>query len=349
MFRFAIVCGFGLMLAGGATGSGLQINFIYAPGMDSQAVAGFQAAAVRWEDIFWNDVTVNLNIDYADLGPGILGSTSISDEVFSYSDVRAALVSHAQSAADQTSVLHLAAAPDFGMLINHTLEDGGSGTLYVDNNHSFNNRIVDLATADAKALGLGIPSSTVDGTITLSSGFTWDFDPSNGITPGAYDFVGVATHELGHALGFYSNVDTLDYCSRHSCLATPPPYPADDFAVSALDLFRYSADSRAQGVIDFTADNRTNPKYFSIDGGATSIATFSNGTSLGDGYQASHWKRGYNIGIMDPAVSSGYLMSISSNDIEALDVIGWNTPEPGTIVLCLAGLAALAMARRKLA
>jgi hypothetical protein len=272
--------------------------------------------------------------------------------VFWYSDVRAALVSHAQSAADQTAVLHLAPAPDFGMLINHTLEDGGSSTPYVDDNHSFNNSIVDLATADAKALGLGIPASTLDGTITLSSGFTWDFDPSNGITPGAYDFIGVATHELGHALGFYSNVDTLDYCSVpangcHTDTEPGPPFTENDFAVSALDLFRYSSNSRAQGVIDFTADNRA--KYFSIDGGATSIATFSNGKFFGDGWQASHWKRGYNIGIMDPAVSSGYLMSISPNDIEALDVIGWNTPEPGTILLCLAGLAALAMARRKLA
>lgn len=273
--------------------------------------------------------------------------------MLSYSDVRAALVSHAQSAADQTAVLHLAAGSDFGMLINHTAENGGSSMWYLDDGQSYNNGIVGLTAANAKALGLGIPPSPLDGSISFSSKFTWDFNPNDGINSGAYDFVGVATHELGHVLGFFSGVDTLDYCSVpanhcHTDTESGPPFTENDFAASPLDLFRYSSDSLAQGVIDFTADNRV--KYFSIDGGATSIATFSNGRFFGDSYQASHWKHGQNIGIMDPAVSSGHLMSISPNDIEALDVIGWElTPEPGTIVLCLAGLAALAMARRKLA
>jgi hypothetical protein len=114
------------------------------------------------------------------------------------------------------------------------------------------------------------------------------------------------------------------------------PYGDDQFTfVSTLDLFRYSADSVAQGagVIDWTADNRS--KYFSIDGGATSIAAFATGVNFGDGRQASHWKDNLGLGIMDPTAARGELLAISANDIQALDVIGWNlaVPEPGTFLL----------------
>lgn len=50
----------------------------------------------------------------------------------------------------------------------------------------------------------------MDGSITFNSKRTFDFDPSNGITAGQFDFVGTATHEIGHVLGFISGVDILD-------------------------------------------------------------------------------------------------------------------------------------------
>jgi hypothetical protein len=111
---------------------------------------------------------------------------------------------------------------------------------------------------------------------------------------------------------------------------------------SVLDLYRYSIISPASGVVDWTADARS--KYFSIDGGNTQLTTFSTGVDFGDGRQASHWQDGLGIGIMDPTASAGELLGISSNDILALDVIGWNvttTPEPGSIGLGLFGLAAI--------
>src|SRR5262249_38085547 len=128
-----------------------------------------------------------------------------------------------------------------------------------------------------------------DGSITFGSDTAWDFNPGDGITPGRFDFVGAATHEIGHALGFSSGVDYLD---QHPGIAEATTYQ------TAIDMFRYSADSFANHMIDGVADSST--KYFSLDGGATSLASFSTGATFGDGQQASHWKDGLGLGIMDP-------------------------------------------------
>jgi hypothetical protein len=326
--------------------SGLVFNFQYGA-MDPNAVNGFIEAGQRWSSIFTNDVTLNIDISFSVLGPNILGSTSEDDLQYSYSAVRNALVANAQSAADQTAVQHLASGSTVGMLLNRTAEDPNvdPATPYLDNNGSANNSYISMTSANAKALGLNVGNTTVDASIAFSSSYAWDFDPSNGITANTIDFVGVATHELGHVLGFISGVDTLDYCSvaSNNCALdganSTPPFHENDYRATVLDLFRYSNSSASQGVIDESADG--SDKYFSIDGGATSIAGFSTGVNFGNHWQASHWTHGTGTGIMDPAVSYGELRTISATDIQSLDVIGWNegaTPEPGSFGLLAGGL-----------
>src|SRR5262249_44836054 len=49
----------------------------------------------------------------------------------------------------------------------------------------------------------------------------------------------------------------------------------------------------------------------------------------GDGRQASHWKDNLGIGIMDPtSVPAGQANVVTTRDIQALDVIGWNVVLP---------------------
>ena len=86
----------------------------------------------------------------------------------------------------------------------------------------------------------------------------------------------------------------------------------------------------AKGKIDLSTGG--NP-YFSIDGGATNLANFASGAYTdfnGDGYQASHWKNGSGVGIMNPILGAGERKDISSLDLKAMDVIGWDIDTSGS-------------------
>lgn len=306
-------------------GQGLQFNLIPMAGMPQFAIDGFQAAANLWSSILKDDIVVNINIGYTALGAGILGQTGSSSLFTSYTSVHNALQADATSLTDKSIAANLQATPDLDLLINRTSDNpngSGSATPYLDNDGGANNTTINVNAANAKALGL-LPAgnAAVDASITFSSSFTWDFDRTDGITSNAFDFIGVAAHEIGHALGFVSGVDILDGNS-------PPfngPFGDNQFTfVTPLDLFRFSSQSVAQGpgVIDWTADARS--KYFSVDGGQTALTTYSTGTFFGDGRQASHWKDNLNIGIMDPTAAPGEYTDVTNLDVMAFDAVGWN-------------------------
>ncbi|MEZ6125267.1 MAG: NF038122 family metalloprotease [Planctomycetaceae bacterium] len=301
-------------------GNGLEFNLIPAAGMSQQSIDGFTAAANLWSSILSDDIIVNINIDFTTLGPGILGSTGSTSESILYSDFRPALVADATSVDDAVAVAHLPAGPSLSLYTSDPTS-GSPGNPIIDNNNSGNNRVLDLNTTVSKAVGLrAADNATVDADITFSSSFSWDFDRSDGITPGAFDFIGVAAHEIGHALGFVSGADTVDFTTG----ASGNNQSLDNFRVhSSLDLFRFSADSLLAGAdIDVRADTAT--KFFSLDGGVTQLTTFSTGVVNGDGRQASHWKDNLGIGIMDPTASPGEYADITDFDIRGFDAIGWD-------------------------
>lgn len=333
-----------------AASATLIFNLTHDASINPQALAGFQTAADRWASLLVDAVTVNINVSFASLGAGILGQSSQTESFVPYSTARAAMVGDAKSANDLTAIgtLPISSIP---LYLNGTSDNpngAGSLTPYLDNNGAVNNTTIRITTANQKALGLLAANAVgLDASISFNSNFSFDFNPTDGITAGQYDFVGVATHEIGHALGFVSGVDILD---TNSPGTGGMFFAADQFTyVSPLDLFRFSAGSVAAlpGARDWSADTRT--KYFSIDGGNTFLTQFSTGVTHGDGNQASHWKDNLGIGILDPTVAPGELLSISALDTQAMDVIGWDlaAPEPGTMALCASATVFLLYRRRK--
>jgi hypothetical protein len=338
----------------------LTFQFDFIPGTSVQAQNAFITAGQRWSSLFSDNINVRLTVGQGPLGTGILAQAGSARQSFSYNNVKAALAADVTSTDDATAVANLQSGSSVGMLINRTADNpngAGSATPYADTVGA-NNSTIRMTQANAKALGLSFTAGTVancvvspcDAFIQFGDAFNWDYNPEDGIDANAYDFTGIATHEIGHSLGFISGVDVLDINS-----SGPNYFNGDQFTfVSTLDLFRYSADSVAAGnLLDFTADTRG--KYFSLDKGVTVGPGFSTGRTFGDGRQASHFKDNLNLGIMDPTAAIGERLGVSANDIRAFDAIGWNlaslgaVPEPSTWAMMISGFGLIgsAMRRRK--
>lgn len=345
--RHSVVAAAALLVTAGA--QALTFNYNFTPTSTQADKDAFIAAGAIWSSLFTDDITINLDVGTAMLDPNVLAQAGSTRVTTSYGGFLTQLTADATSASDAQAVGSLIPGADFDMLLNRTSNNpngAGSATAYLDADGDANNTTIRLTSANAKALGYNVVVAA-DATITFSNQFSWDYDTSDGVTAGSFDFVGIAVHEIGHSLGFISGVDILD-------INSPPvngPFSDELFTfVAPLDLFRYSAESTALNVIDWTAS--TTDKYFSLDRGQTAIASFSGGRNFGDGQQASHWKDELGIGIMDPTAARGELLAITANDLQAFDVIGWNVaaiPEPSTYAMMALGLAGLGAARRRAA
>lgn len=323
----------------------LDIQLFNAGGVEEGTAAywGFTRAAGFWETVISSDVQVNLAVGFGQLGPNILGSTTSSTNVAYVGQVLPALQAKGNSTLDAIAAQNLPDTRPSGFIGGQAVDAlisapkaNGSGVAIplsrvLDNDAGANNSALSANTSLLKALGF-TPTyaagndNQIDGSVTFSNQFNWDFDPTNGISSNGIDFIGVAIHEIGHALGFRSGVDTYD-------INTAFGGNIGGFAVMSIwDLFRYSEASAALGVNDWAIGGTgSTAPYFSIDGGQTVFngdAYLSTGRNFGDGRQASHWKDNAvgqpQLGILDPTVAFGQQDEMTSLDLAAYDAMGWN-------------------------
>ncbi|MCA1557107.1 MAG: NF038122 family metalloprotease, partial [Acidobacteria bacterium] len=211
-----------------------------------------------------------------------------------------------------------------------------------------NGAVITMSRTLARNLGIPVTTSPVnDATIGFNSVFQFDFDPDDGIETGKTDFVAVAAHEIGHALGFISG-------SGQGSTAN----------VNAWDVFRFRTGTTAGtfatadrimsigGGLQFYYTGQTFQNYTVPNSGTTlPVKTGVNVSELGlstggpsgssndggDGRQSSHWKAdeqsGLFVGLMDPTISSGRKEVATDNDYAMLDLIGWDLSATGTAVI----------------
>ena len=210
---------------------------------NSNAMAAFQRAAQQWVNVFSNPITVTIDADLAPMGSTtIIGQSNAVALQGSYTEIRDQMVASAIAEGSHDALA--AALPALSQFqvavpVGYTL----SGNIYG-------------TKANLKAMGfeeLDEPFGVSDGSITFNSEFPFTYNNASGVAAGTIDFESVAAHELGHALGFITSVDDIDYAKSIGMTGA--------FSPAILDMFRFASSgaNHPTTVDEFT----TFPREFS--------------------------------------------------------------------------------------
>jgi hypothetical protein len=191
-------------------------------------------------------------------------------------------------AANPSAARTIASGP--GGSINTTTDPTGGGSFF-------------FARADGKALGLIASDATNDGTFTYNRTLAYTFNPANRGS-GGFDFIGVAEHEISEIMGRISCLGTQ--CGSGNFL----PY----------ELFRYQGPG-TRGITSNGAGN-----FFSINNGTTNLKNYNNAAL--NGGDAQDWDTSDPTDPYNFSTGPNQAHMISAVDVEAMNVIGWDTVVP---------------------
>jgi hypothetical protein len=208
---------------------GLQIHLLWDPSV-AGAPSGFKdsvtAAAMKLTQLFSNDEIINLHVGWGEVGGTPMGSHDVGASAMN------------GYLFDYATVAHAVQAPPAS-------NDPSTSEFFV-------------TTAEAKALGLANPSSSViDGSVGFGSSWSYAMSPG-AIGPHQFDLQAVAQHEITEVMGRLG--------TEGQTVGGVPAY-------TPLDLFNFSAP----GALELSA----NGGYFSNDAGHTNLGTFNNASLNG--------------------------------------------------------------------
>ena len=309
------------VVGNGSNDGGLNIILRATSRLDAnpQARDAFVRAAAAWEAVITSPITVVIDVDF---GPDrfgepypadVLGSTSGQSLSFSnnYPTLRGRLIASASTPAE-TSLYN-------SLPQTSVPTDNGNVTRVFVSSPILRaiGEIAPIANPSTETNFGPIPS------IGFNSNFPFDFDPADGVTANRVDFDSVAVHEIGHVLGFTSDVGEREL------------QPSQPVFMSLWDLFRVRPGTASAGTFASVArvlfSGGEQVQYDGAD--ELRLSTGRPDGTGGDGNQASHWKddvlnNNQFIGIMDPTIRRGRHETISINDRRAIEVFGYNTGAP---------------------
>lgn len=313
----------------------IQLNPGFGLSGNADALAAFQRAANEWSSVITNNITVYVDANMVNMNSStVIGSTSFNSYTLDGSDINL----------DFNTVRNAMAARSGqpGNAVLAYLPTSAQVSANVPTGTTFDATTLGVLRANQRALGLLSSSDTrADGSITFNSGFAFDYDRSNGIGASLIDFQTAATHEIGHLLGFLSDVDDFDNGLVNSDNLT------------TLDLFRFAGSNKPTNFSEFQIFRRElRPGEPSVLTNTVAAYNMSTGKNLGDGQQAGHWQDDglfFNpIGIMDPTLPYGVYESITAADLMAFNLIGYDiVPEPGRFMLLALAAVMLTLHRRR--
>ena len=260
----------------------MNIHFTYdqaTSALPAGMVAELDVAASYLDHLFANPITVNIEVGYGEITQ--YGQSTAVTSGAEGGSVDDAVWTYAQTL--QTYSAHIG-SPDQQAAYNEMVATSASGGG------------IDVSSAQQKAFGtLAANNAGADGSVGFqvngAGATSYDFNPFRRASGNAWDFLGVALHEITHALG------------RVSMLG------GDD---SLLDRFRYASAGNLQTSVTGS------PAYFSLDGGATNLANFDS-TNLDSADWAQGGPNDANLAVSYVGVANDF----GQVDLRELNALGF--------------------------
>lgn len=221
---------------------------------------------------------------------------------------------------------------------NTSINDAGSSTLGSMGSFYFINQGVDDGLVFKHiTTGVDPTSSALDGSGQINFGRTWNSDYTTTTASGEFDLFTVVLHEITHALGVNSLIDSTD-----GSAAITGTYSTYDTFLSGPNGDFLTGSTFTGNVVDFTSDQ---VKFASSTMGALDIYSpnpYESGSSI------SHLAFTHSA-VMNPSISSGVeKRTYSAEDLALLGTIGYSLiPEPSGVTLLLFSSLGLVFVRKR--